>query len=79
MAEYPLVMSETADRGRPNQPLLQSAYDYWMGKRADRFAPSRADIKPEEIRFLLPHVMILDVIGVPPPFSIPPRRNIILN
>jgi hypothetical protein len=51
-----------------NCSILQSVYDYWTKKRGVRFAPARSDIEPEEIRALLAHVMLIDVIGRSPRF-----------
>ncbi|MGO1120337.1 PAS domain-containing protein [Rhodovibrionaceae bacterium A322] len=34
---------------------------YWLKKRAERRMPSRADIDPADIRFLLPYVFLVDV------------------
>jgi len=48
------------DRGR--YPDLAFALDYWKGKCGDRFAPSRADINPQEITRILPRVMLADVV-----------------
>ena len=46
---------------RERYPDLAFALDYWMGKRGDRFAPSRADIDPVEITSILPRIMLADV------------------
>ena len=67
MAEDHLVIPDIAGSGL-NRPVLQSVYDYWTKKRGGRFAPSRSDIKPEEIKPLLPHIVILDVVGDLPRF-----------
>jgi hypothetical protein len=37
-------------------------YEYWLKKKADRVAPSRADIFPEDIPDLLPWVFIVERI-----------------
>lgn len=42
---------------------LQEAYNYWRSKAADRPMPRRADLDPIEIPKLLPHVMLVDVLG----------------
>jgi hypothetical protein len=47
---------------------LRELYAYWEHKRGARFAPSRADIRPEEIRCLLPHLLLLDLVGEPTRF-----------
>jgi hypothetical protein len=41
---------------------LVALYDYWCDKRGDRAMPSRSDIDPVEMRPLLPHLMLLDVV-----------------
>lgn len=43
-------------------PLLRQLYDYWLKKRGDRAMPSRADIDPAEIRAVLPHLMLTDIV-----------------
>ncbi len=42
---------------------LRRLHDYWASKKGDRKAPSRADIRPEEIVPLLPSVYLVDVEG----------------
>lgn len=49
-------------------PIPSKAFDYWQSERRDRFAPSRADIEPEELTLILPFVYLVDVIGSPPRF-----------
>lgn len=39
---------------------LQDLYDYWKSKRVDQPVPLRAQIKPAEIVYCLPYVMILE-------------------
>jgi len=41
---------------------LTTLLAYWSSKRGDRRMPSRADIDPADLRVLLPHIMLLDVI-----------------
>jgi hypothetical protein len=51
----------------PRHPDLQGLLDYWTAKRASRFAPSRADIRPMEIKGFLADVMIWNVgVGAAP-------------
>ncbi|PHR24963.1 MAG: PAS domain-containing protein [Hoeflea sp.] len=38
-------------------------FDYWTEKRGQRAAPSRTDIEPADIRTLLPHVFICDLVA----------------
>lgn len=47
---------------------LRELCAYWERKRGARFAPSRPDIQPEEIRRLLPYLLLLDLIGEPTRF-----------
>ncbi len=42
--------------------LLRQGYRYWDSKRAGRAMPARADIDPAEIKALLPHVVLIDVL-----------------
>jgi len=45
----------------PRHPDLQSLLEYWIAKRGSRAAPPRADIRPPEIKVLLPDLMIWNV------------------
>ena len=45
--------------------LLRQGFRYWDGKRAGRAMPARADIDPAEIKALLPHVVLIDVLSDP--------------
>jgi hypothetical protein len=49
-------------------PIQQKLYEYWTDKRGARFAPSRADIHPEEMTSILSHILLIDVVGSPPRF-----------
>lgn len=40
---------------------LPRLFDYWLGKRGNRRAPSRGNIRPMEIPALLPIVHLIDV------------------
>jgi hypothetical protein len=42
---------------------LKELYLYWRAKCGDRRAPTRAEILPEEIRPILPHILLLDIVG----------------
>lgn len=46
-----------------HHPQLKALYRYWLAKRGTRLAPSRADILPEEIRSILPNILLLDIVG----------------
>lgn len=52
----------------PNDPLLRELHAYWLAKKGDRVAPPRSAIQPEEITRLLPHIVLIDVVGEPPRF-----------
>jgi hypothetical protein len=41
---------------------IRALYRYWLGKRHGRRAPARADIDPIELRSLLPHIYLFDVV-----------------
>ncbi|HEV2673486.1 MAG TPA: PAS domain-containing protein [Aliidongia sp.] len=41
---------------------LAALYAYWSGKRGARPMPGRADIDPAELRLLLPHLLLIDVV-----------------
>ena len=52
-------------------PRLRQLYEYWDMKRGDRPMPSRADIDPIDIRFVIGNVILVDVIeGEPLKFRI---------
>lgn len=44
------------------EPELRALYLYWSDKRGARRYPTRDDIAPEEIKRLLPFVLLLDVL-----------------
>jgi len=46
-------------------PRIRRAYEYWDSKRLGRSMPSRADIDPNEIRDLLPGIILIDVAHDP--------------
>ncbi len=45
------------------QPIIAESYAYWQRKRGDRPMPARADLDPSEMKRILPHVMLVDVLG----------------
>jgi len=49
-------------------PVLLQLRDYWLALRGTRAMPARPDIDPVHIPALLPHVILVDVIGAPPVF-----------
>lgn len=44
-------------------------YAYWDSKRGTKLAPARKDIDPIEIRDLLPHIFMFDVLRHPTDFK----------
>jgi hypothetical protein len=52
-------------------PRLRRLYDYWAAKRGDRAMPSRGDIDPVELPFIIGNLILVDVLeGEPPQFRI---------
>ena len=52
-------------------PKLQQLYDYWSAKCGARTMPSRADIDPLDMTFIIGNVILVDVIaGTPLGFRI---------
>jgi hypothetical protein len=52
-------------------PGLQRLYQYWTDKRGERSMPSRADLDPLDMRFVIGNVILVDVIdGEPLQFRI---------
>ncbi|WP_341898716.1 PAS domain-containing protein [Ferrovibrio terrae] len=52
-----------ADTPQPDSPVLQQLLRYWESKRApDGRLPARRDLDPLEIRSLLPHIYLIDVV-----------------
>ncbi len=45
----------------PKHEQLRLLLAYWLAKKGDRPAPTRAEIDPAEIKSLLPHVGLVDV------------------
>ena len=43
-------------------PRLQQLYDYWSAQRGERKMPSRADIDPLDLAFVIGNVILIDVI-----------------
>lgn len=46
-----------------NDPVLVGALAYWRAKRGDRAMPSRRDIDPVELRSLLPHLQLIEIVA----------------
>jgi len=41
---------------------LLTLYAYWSAKRGERAMPSRADLDPGDLKTLLPHILLIDVL-----------------
>jgi len=52
-------------------PKLRQLYEYWLAKRGERTMPSRADLDPIEMTFIIGNIILVDVLdGSPPRFRI---------
>lgn len=51
-------------------PLLLRLYDYWQERRSLRPMPSRSDIDPVDMRFILGNILLVDVLAAPRRFHI---------
>ena len=63
-----LVMAHGLDT-EVRQAELRQLHDYWLAKKGQRLAPARSDISPADMRKLLPHVFLLEVVGCPRRFK----------
>ncbi|HEX9463878.1 MAG TPA: PAS domain-containing protein [Alphaproteobacteria bacterium] len=45
--------------------VVRQAYEYWLGKCSGDRLPRRADVKPAEMRGMLPYVFLVDVTHAP--------------
>jgi hypothetical protein len=61
-------MSQMQIPSQIRSPLVSSLFAYWDRIRAGRMAPRWADLDPGDIRPLLPHVMVMEILG--PPFDV---------
>ena len=52
--------TETLDIAQITSPRIQRLYSYWQQSRGGKL-PRRSDIAPDQIRDLLPNIMIVDV------------------
>jgi hypothetical protein len=48
-------------------PKLRQLYEYWDGKRTGRKMPSRADLDPLEMTFVIGNLILVDVLDETPP------------
>lgn len=46
-------------------PRLGRLYEYWLTRRGARRYPARCDLDPVDLRYLLGHLMLLDVLREP--------------
>ena len=51
-------------------PRLTRLYDYWLSRKGSRRFPSRSDIDPLDFRYVLGHVMLVDVLRDPLRFRV---------
>ena len=58
-------MAHWLDISRSGAPMVRALHDYWSGKRDGARLPRRQDIDPAEVKSLLPHLMIADLVGEP--------------
>ena len=49
---------------------LARLYDYWLTQKGSRRFPSRSDIDPIDFRYILGHVMLVDVLRDPLRFRV---------
>ncbi len=49
-------------------PKIKQAISYWLSKRGDRLAPTRADMNAREIKAFLPHFQILEIVNGGPAY-----------
>jgi hypothetical protein len=65
------LLDEAEDRAPPvTDRRLIRLYQYWLAQRGARRMPSRADIDPVEMRFILGYLMLIDVSQPGPEFRI---------
>ena len=57
------------DAGSFRTEIVLRASEYWYGKLSGNRLPARADIRPEEILPILPHVFLVDVSYQPLAFK----------
>jgi hypothetical protein len=48
-----------------DKPILQQLQAYWEDKRGDRPYPGREDIDPLELRFIIGHLILVDIEPTP--------------
>jgi hypothetical protein len=50
----------------PRHPKLERLHEYWLSKRGDRRFPSRADLDPLDMAFIVGNICLVDVIARDP-------------
>lgn len=58
------------DDARGKNAVVDFMLSYWVSKHEGDHLPSRADIRPTEIVRHLDHLVIMDITGSPPEFSL---------
>lgn len=53
------------DDSNDSRDLIDAGLAYWNSRRGTREMPTRADIDPADIKRLLPHVVLVDVLPDP--------------
>lgn len=48
-----------------HEPRLARLYAYWLGLKGDRRFPARRDLDPVDLRYVLGHLLLLDVLRHP--------------
>lgn len=51
-------------------PRLHGLYEYWKERSGSRRFPARRDIDPMEVPYILPHIMLIDVLRNPLRFRV---------
>lgn len=66
------ALAPSVPRSQPDiaDRRLQALYAYWEKERGDRALPSRTDIDPAALRFLLGHLILVDVLRDPLQFRV---------
>ena len=52
------------------EPRLQRFFSYWLGRKGSRRFPARRDIDPLDFSYLLPDIMLVDVLREPLRFRV---------
>jgi hypothetical protein len=52
----------------PEHASLRELHAYWLAKRGQQIAPPKSAINPSELKSVLSHIALVDVVGAPPSF-----------